>query len=556
MPAIELFSTPLFSDPSLKAYYRLENTNDSGSNGYNLSTAVGSAPSFAAAQFNNGASYSGANAHTNASLVWSATTSWSCSFWLKDTSGSSAYRRWVMNNAGALAANDFIIREDNNEIQLLINNGAGNVSTSGLSGSWKNSWHHFVVVSNGTTTKVYMDSVEILSTANVSTPFNGIYLGGYYSVDNNEYTTGQLDDVAVFDRELTQMEIYNLFNGLNAIELFSTPLFADANLQAYWRFSSNSNDETANNNDGTDSNMSYASGVFGNGAIFNGSSSKITLNDSTSLAFTTNGSISMWIKLDNVSSNARGEVIGQWVAGNYSFLIYHKANSGKIVFGGTSDAGNSDGAEIEISGTLSAAKLHHLVITKSGVTVTFYLDGSSSGSGSMNASALYNSTAPWIMGQNGNGDGWLDGMLDDVAFFNRVLTSQEVADLYAGSFSTVWEQSCDEVITIADTISQKITGKIINEVVTIVDATVGKAVGRAFIEVTTIVEEFTIGVATLTFIVLEEAVQITDSVIKLLSRFLSEVVVLDGIVSTLTKARGFILGKNNNTNTQIGTRLN
>lgn len=215
MAAIELYSTPLFSDASLKAYYQMEGTTDSGPNGYTLSTAVGSAPSFAAAKFNNGASYSGSNAHTNASLVWSATSSWSLVFWIKDTSGTSDTRRWINNNSSSLVSNDFIIRENSNEIQLLINGGAGNVTTSGLAGNWKNTLTHFAVVSDGTNTKVYRDgnTTPILSTANVSTPGNGIFIGGYYSVGSNEFSTGLFDDVAVFNRALTTTEINNLYNG-------------------------------------------------------------------------------------------------------------------------------------------------------------------------------------------------------------------------------------------------------------------------------------------------------------------------------------------------------
>ncbi len=63
-----------------------------------------------------------------------------------------------------------------------------------------------------------------------------------------------------------------------AVELFTYPLFLDANLVAYWRMEGNSNDSKGSNN-GTDSNITYsnANGRFGQGAAFNGTTSSILL---------------------------------------------------------------------------------------------------------------------------------------------------------------------------------------------------------------------------------------------------------------------------------------
>ena len=60
MAAIELYSTPLFTDSSLKAYYRLEDENDS-KNSFTL-TNTGSV-AFNAAKFSNGMDTGTTNGH-------------------------------------------------------------------------------------------------------------------------------------------------------------------------------------------------------------------------------------------------------------------------------------------------------------------------------------------------------------------------------------------------------------------------------------------------------------------------------------------------------------
>lgn len=179
----------------------MENANDSSGNGYNLSSQ--GSPTYVNGRFGLAGNFNGSSALYNTSAVWSSGTSWTLLFWIYDSSGTSAIRRWVVNNNDALAANDVILRENSGEIQLLINGGAGNVTTSGQ--TWKNAWHHFAIISDGTNTKVYKDAnpTAIISTANVSTPTSKIYIGGWYNTGSNEYSTSKIDEVIVEDRAWT-----------------------------------------------------------------------------------------------------------------------------------------------------------------------------------------------------------------------------------------------------------------------------------------------------------------------------------------------------------------
>ncbi len=78
---------------------------------------------------------------------------------------------------------------------------------------------------------------------------------------------------------------------------------------ATYEFESNANDLTGNYN-GTATNVTYATGKFGNAAVFNGSSSQIQLplfNRSGNVAY----SFSAWVYL--TSSNVTGSIVAFFV---------------------------------------------------------------------------------------------------------------------------------------------------------------------------------------------------------------------------------------------------
>src|ERR1051326_1866471 len=80
-------------------------------------------------------------------------------------------------------------------------------------------------------------------------------------------------------------------------EIYRTKLFNDPALVSYWRFEGNSNDSKGSNN-GSDTSITYSSGNgnFGQGAGFNGSSSKIVITDNSSLHLLSAFTILGWIK--------------------------------------------------------------------------------------------------------------------------------------------------------------------------------------------------------------------------------------------------------------------
>lgn len=83
----------------------------------------------------------------------------------------------------------------------------------------------------------------------------------------------------------------------------------NSDLAAYYHLDGNSNDATSNANNGTDTNITYgaANGKFGQGALFNGTTSKIDINSiTTTLATSTTGTISFWAKNTETTNTSEG----------------------------------------------------------------------------------------------------------------------------------------------------------------------------------------------------------------------------------------------------------
>tara|TARA_R110002020_G_scaffold149428_4_gene325711 strand:- start:1158 stop:1895 length:738 start_codon:yes stop_codon:yes gene_type:complete len=156
---------------------------------------------------------------------------------------------------------------------------------------------------------------------------------------------------------------------------------------------------------------------------FNGTDESITIDSMVGLINTSEGSVSLWCKLDTTSSN--GTLFRTRVDGNnYISLLYH-ASTNQMRFeykaGGTlkqakfSDAIENDGLWHHIVGTWSA----------SGDELKIYLDGTlkntTTGLGTWSGTLI-----DADLGQNLTGGAFYNGKMSNVAIFNTVLSLANV----------------------------------------------------------------------------------------------------------------------------------
>ncbi len=206
-------------------------------------------------------------------------------------------------------------------------------------------------------------------------------------------------------------------------------------LVAYWKLDGNSNDSLGTDT-GTDTSMSYSAAIINSGGFFNGSASLVDFGNAANLRITGDISIAFWMKLNTTATgHTYGLVTKSNDAAARSYATYIDTNT--IVNWQIS----SNGADPQVAGFVANAAVadtnwHHYVFTASPSTIafTYYVDGASRAKTDFNrsfGSTIFNSTTAVRLGARGGTATWfLDGDMDEVGIWTKVLTATEAAQLY------------------------------------------------------------------------------------------------------------------------------
>ena len=214
-------------------------------------------------------------------------------------------------------------------------------------------------------------------------------------------------------------------------ELFTTPFFNDANLISYWRMEGNSNDSKGTNN-GTDTAITYskANGKFGQGAGFNGTSSKIVIPDSANLSALNSFTVVAWVNPTGLTAADQYQIVTRDAGSpnrEWQFCITPDAshvNTMRVV----AFSSPTTFSVVYSNTSLSNSSWQHAAFTYNGSNVIFYLNGLADGNPA--CSQIITNTASTTDIGDQNGSGFFKGNIDDVAIFNRVLTATEIFQLY------------------------------------------------------------------------------------------------------------------------------
>lgn len=211
------------------------------------------------------------------------------------------------------------------------------------------------------------------------------------------------------------------------------------NLISWYQLESDGADALGTNNLGTNTNNLFdaAYGKIGNGVYVNSNDSNHSvLNDAsaTSINFGTgNFSLSVWFNRQGAghADAFQPPILVLTGATNYARAY--------ICLNGTTGAVNtqfydgSNGRNADYAAGITTAGWHHAVLTRSGGTITLYLDGSlvasDTGSFGTPSSANMNMTQIFIGSDNDVTDEF-QGYVDLAGIWSRAITSDEVTELY------------------------------------------------------------------------------------------------------------------------------
>ena len=177
------------------------------------------------------------------------------------------------------------------------------------------------------------------------------------------------------------------------------------------------------------------SGYIGQGGIFNGSSSKISIPSSFGIGNIASYSVSLWAKSNSNTSQV-------WIGGkttritnNHNFTIGQYSTSGQIrVFCGSD---TNDWILSQTSSVFYDGLWHNYTFVKNGTNGYFYIDGVLFDSSNVfDSSTTLDPSGDEYIAANWNGAVDFNGSIDQVRIFPTALSSSNVALLYAETSAT------------------------------------------------------------------------------------------------------------------------
>ncbi len=284
-------------------------------------------------------------------------------------------------------------------------------------------WRHVVMVHDGSNNKLFINgglkkSVASAGALGKTTKPFGI---GYDAIDGGSNFNGSLDDIKLYNRALTDVEVAALYATQSVTSIIGTTLVA------HYPFNNDGADITAYANAATLTNASPTTDRFGK------ANKALAVNNSQAKAANSaqlngvNTSISFWVKVAALPASGEAFLLshGGWQERWKISLPSH----GKPVFSTKNAAGQNVDMDSD-SVPLPVGAWRHVVMTHDGVNNKIFINGLLKKSVT-SVGALGTTTKPFGIGYDPiDSSGFFNGSLDEVQVYVVALTDAEVLALF------------------------------------------------------------------------------------------------------------------------------
>jgi len=303
------------------------NAHDSSGNGYNgiLSTSGSTKPQWVSGKLGQALNFDGSSSYVGAGAGPSL-----------NISGAITVSAWIKPTVVRVASSDIVANmnaADTIEQYELILNNTGSVVFAASNGGTQldygtqilsaNTWYHIVATRDATNnaSHIYINGVAdtVGRIGSVSIPTSGFghtAIGRTGDDISGEYFPGIIDDVRIYNRQLSATEVASLYQrGATRAQTSSAELHNGSSLQSglvgHWTFDGKDTpwssatagtaiDRSGNNSNGILTQMNRATsptiGKLGQGLNFDGSTNYVNINAATSTIKTGSFSVAFWFK--------------------------------------------------------------------------------------------------------------------------------------------------------------------------------------------------------------------------------------------------------------------
>ena len=303
-------------------------------------------------------------------------------------------------------------------------------------------WHHVVVTdeynsgSNNRTRTIYVDGAQKDQDTVDKNFFNSSATNptmGDSTGTGNRHADIDLDQVRIFNKAISPSEVTTLYNETKNTTS-TLQILGDNSCVATYTLDGSSTDLSGNYSgtdtdvkyayDGTETDIEYRFGKYGQAAVFNGTSSKIS-TPITSSDIGTSFTISCWVNVDAASDNYHVPIGNYTASGGWYMAMF---NNMKFNF-----YNSVGGIDFSTTATYEYGNWYHfcVVFTHNSDLKVFINGNKETNSQSVAAGANSNGIQIGVIGTYSSSTNTeFDGKIDEVRIFSSALSDSQVTQLY------------------------------------------------------------------------------------------------------------------------------
>jgi hypothetical protein len=417
----------------LLSYWKLDgNSNDSVGTANGTDTNI----SYSAGKIGNAANANGAAPNIVLPYNTSITGFFAISGWIKpaDTTNRAFFSTRQPTDYGV----DMQLNSSNTILHADIGTGSSWITTNAdatIPALSTGIWYHVALVVTKTSWTWYLNGTSVGSgTYGSSVPLltDSNHTPRLFNVRDTAYWTGSQDEFAIFNVELAINDVAKIYNaGRGNTYPFTDDLITG--LISYWKLDESSGNaaDSIGSATLTNTNVTYAAGKINNGAVFNGTSSKL-VKTAYAIGLGDTYTYAGWFNPDVLDISNRTLFNIRPASGSVNNISMEGMANGYI----RAILQNSSGTTIKDYRTtslpLSAGVWYHIACTWDGTNLKIYVNGAEPTSTKfvdLAGSLTSTNRGIFVGNEAGTGNYW-DGMHDELGLWGVALTSTKVSELY------------------------------------------------------------------------------------------------------------------------------